>query len=349
MKVTKIPGLGRFGLYIDDLDFTTITHPEWMEVGQLALKHLVVIIRDTKLGPAEYEKRMLQFGAARYISPIALMKKYNSTDLEAIYTQEEVNGIKVDKEDKAFLHLTSYFSPYDNSRLMRVTGKRDDKGNKLGMFAEGELLWHSNESGQLDHTAGVSLLAQENVKGSATGFVTTTDWYEAQSESFRSELDEMIIIHSWTDQRIAPGLSDEQDTMLYKNMCPATREIPLVIQSPGGIKGLHFSLNTIESIKGMSKEESNKMFQRINKELEEYVYDHWYEHDTDLLLFDNSITQHRRLGGVTNRVCYRLQHDYRNLTAPINPYFQEPFISEYNKLYDEYEATVEAYFRNLQK
>ena len=46
MKITKIPGLGRFGIFIDDVDFTTITNEEWMEIGQLHLQNLVTIIRD---------------------------------------------------------------------------------------------------------------------------------------------------------------------------------------------------------------------------------------------------------------------------------------------------------------
>ena len=42
------------------------------------------------------------------------------------------------------------------------------------MFAEGELLWHSNESGDIAFTPAVALLGVENVKQSATGFMVTT-------------------------------------------------------------------------------------------------------------------------------------------------------------------------------
>jgi len=105
-----------------------------------------------------------------------------------------------------------------------------------------------------------------------------------------------------------------------------------VIQSPAGIKGLHYSVNTIDQIQGMSAAESQRLFERINKELfvDEFIYDHWYQTDNDLVLFDNSIVLHRRLGGITNRLCYRMQYDYSNLIdQPYNPYLQEPFAEAY--------------------
>ena len=55
----------------------------------------------------------------------------------------------------------------------------------------------------------------------------------------------------------------------------------------------------------------------------------------DLLIFDNSIVQHRRLGDTTNRLCYRYQFDYTYLQYKVTkksyiPYFQEPYVTRYN-------------------
>ena len=50
--------------------------------------------------------------------------------------------------------------------------------------------------------------------------------------------------------------------------------------------------------------------------VEEYMYHHWYQHDKDILIFDNSITVHnRRLeqANAPERVGYRIQFDYDNL------------------------------------
>jgi alpha-ketoglutarate-dependent taurine dioxygenase len=117
-------------------------------------------------------------------------------------------------------------------------------------------------------------------------------------------------------------------------MCPEDgSEIPMVITSPGGIRGLHYSINTVDHIKGMTQEESQKIFDRINKELftGEFIYDHWYQNNNDLCLFDNSITLHRRLGGITNRMCYRIQYDFDAiLDQPFDPYSMDPYRTMYH-------------------
>lgn len=336
MKISKIPGLGRFGIYIDDVDFDHMTDEEWMEIGQLHLSSLVTIIRNASLTTEKYQQLMQKWGTPRDINASKIWKKYRLPMSQLVEKVKTGNTRDLDDEDIKWLHGVINIMLVENDRvyqMMKVTGKRNDKGEALGMFAEGELLWHSNESGNLTFTPGVSLFAQEGVVGSATGFLTTSDWYEQQSESFRSELDDMIILHKFTPGKINPGLRQDQDFIMYKNMCPVDNTpIPLIIQSPGGIKGLHYSVNTINQIQGMSESESQKLFDRINKELfvDEFIYDHWYQNNNDLCLFDNSITLHRRLGGIADRMCYRIQYDYSNLIDQAYiPYFQKSFVKQY--------------------
>ena len=62
------------------------------------------------------------------------------------------------------------------------------------------------------------------------------------------------------------------------------------------------------------------MFDTINKELfvDEYIYD--YKHDSDMLMFDNSVCLHRRLGGIPKRKAYRIQYETSNLMdEPYHP------------------------------
>jgi len=344
VKTSKIPGLGRFGVFIDDLDFNNITDEEWMEIGNLHLDSLVTIIRNVNITPGNYEKRINMWGSHRSTFNLGLGKKYKKTDpLYDILTQDSINGIPVDPEDKKYVSNFSNIMAFEATQnpktgVVKVTGKKKEDGSPLGMFADGELLWHSNESGNLVFAPGVSLLGESGTVGSATGFVTTPDWYEEQSESFRSELDEMIIQHEFTPGRINPGMNEEQDGIMHRNMCPEPIELPLVIQSPRGIKGIHYSINTINSIKGMTQTESQSVFDQINKTLfvDKYVYDHWYQQDNDLCLFDNSVTLHRRLGGITNRMCYRIQYQYSKLAPNWNPYLKEPFISKYVQALEDY-------------
>ena len=105
---------------------------------------------------------------------------------------------------------------------------------KNGLFGSGDLLWHSNESGDIAFTPGVALLGDHGMTKSATGFMVTSPYYYSLSESMRSELDEMVLIHNFQEGKI--NVNDENN-VVYKNMCPEPEtEIPLVIQSPAGIK-----------------------------------------------------------------------------------------------------------------
>lgn len=340
MKVSKIPGLGRFGIFIDDVDLQKISHEEWMEIARLHGESLVTIIRKSNCNIDKQSELVNLIGEPRYNMKSFLMKKYNLSWFEIVSLGKLKSPLLDTRDIKIILSLFSTTElTSTNANVSRVCGGFDEEGNPKGLFADGELLWHSNESGTLTFTPGVCLLASKNVIGSATGFVTTTDYYESVSNSFRSELDDMIAIHSFTPGRINPGLNETQDAVIGMNMCPEDNELPLVIQSPMGIKGLHYSINTIVGIKGMSKQESDQVFETINKDLfvEKYTYDHWYQNNDDFLLFDNSITLHRRLGNIEDRLCYRLQFDYTNLQdGAYQPFLHEKFQKKYNKQIREY-------------
>jgi alpha-ketoglutarate-dependent taurine dioxygenase len=339
MKITKIPGLGRFGIFIDDLDFNHITDEEWMEVGKLHLESLVTIIRGNKLDHLTYYNLMMKWGDNRWTRPLQLYKKYGKP-IKELFSKRllDVN----DRKDMINYKRWAVDKKYPG--MIRITPKKNENGDSIGIFGDGELYWHSNECADLGFTPGVSLMGVENMIGSSTGFCTTVDWYEKQTESFKSELDEIILIHnfrtthtSFDDQERLHiehmmEYDETQKTFYHKNQCPIDNsEFPLVIQSPGGIKGLHYSVGTIDGIKGMKKSDSDKLLTKISKELftEEYIYDHKYQSDTDILLFDNSITLHNRSienGRAPDRMAYRIQFDYDKLTGEqYRPFFQDNF------------------------
>ena len=332
-RITDIPNLEGYGVFVDDIDFKTMSKQEWMDLGKLHMEKLVMIIRKTGLDQKSFLQVMRKWGQDR--------QNYAAT-LFAKYPWAEGNVVKLlrspDLDQKDRDTIKEYFrvggGNLRTGNVLRISGKKLN-GKPIGMFAEGELLWHSNESGDLAFTPGVALLGVENVKQSATGFMVTTPYYNSLSDSFRSELDEMVLIHNFVPGKINPGLNDPQDNLMYQNMCPdENTEIPLVIQSPSGVKGLHYSFNTVTSIKGMSQSDSVRFLNDLKWGLANYTYDYWWENDDDLLIFDNSIVQHRRLGDTTNRLCHRYQFDYTYLQYKVTkqnyiPYSQEPYRSRY--------------------
>lgn len=327
MKVSKIPGLGRFGVYIDDVDLTQISHDEWMEIGHIHLANLVTIIRGNNLDHATYYDLVSKWGSPRFNRPLNFYLKYGKP------LKELVMSNLLDEQDQYELYLGRLWQP-DKRRpgMIRVTGKKNSRGEPLGVFSNGELYWHSNECSDPAFVPGVTLMGWENMKGSCTGFCTTVDWWESQSEGFRSELRDLITVNNYRPGAFQANEEKEQQHFYKNNQSPIENgEIPLIIKSPGGIEGVHLPATTFQHFKGMSTDESKKLYNRIWNGVmaEEYRYEHWYQSDRDILCFDNSITLHnRRVEDVEksmNRVGYRIQYDYSGLVDNYEPYYQPEF------------------------
>ena len=348
MKISKIPGLGTYGHFVDDLDFNTITEEEWMELGRFHSKDLVTIIRNVNLPVDKFEPYINKWGKNTSLSNYNLLKKYNLSKFEEFSTIAD----QIEENDKMRMDTNSRMVAAEIAKkttVIRVTGKKDKNGMPLGLFGDGELDWHSNEAGQLCFGAGVALYGKAGMQGTATCFLTTTDWYESQSAAFKSELDDMICLHKWTPGKINPGLTGWFDTIVGYNMCgnlEDTFEVPLVIKSPGGITGLHYSVNTLWGIKGMTQEEANRMFQHINKTLfvEKYMYDYWWPRNNDLLLFDNSICLHKRLGEVKNRLAYRISYNMDKIETDLKNRYRQP---EFNEKYLRQLKEIEQFMQNM--
>ena len=332
MKVTSVNGLGDYGIYIDDVDFNSMTEEQWMEIGSLHAKYLVTVVRNCNLLPKDAATWASKWGPLRYSGMKNICNSYPNMNAKEVISKAIKDDPSIAPEHIAV--IKQRFKTKGPNGTQRVTDIRDKKGDYTGIFPDGELKWHSNEAGNHIFAPGVALLGSQNMIGSSTGFLETATYYQNVSESFRSELDDMIIIH-----RHKPGMMHvkelrDQDELMRINMTPDPEShIPMVIKSPGGIVGLHYSINTVDGVVGMSKSESDKLFSRINSELmtEKYIWDHWYQHDNDWVFFDNSITNHRRLGEVPGRLAYRVQHGYENIEIEnYNPYFQE----DHARIYD---------------
>jgi alpha-ketoglutarate-dependent taurine dioxygenase len=327
MKVSKIPGLGRFGVFIDDVDLNTISDDEWMEIGKLHLQQLVTIIRGSTINHETYYKLFMKWGTPRYNQPIGFYEKYGKPLKTLVMNNELDADDRVTLENGRRWQIDKRYPG-----MIRVTPKLNSDGETIGIFGDGELKWHSNECGDTAFTPGVVFMGVENMAGSCTGFCTSVDWYEKQSEAFRSELDDMVVIHNYQPTKLSPTVVEDQEKFYKNNMCPTNDSaVPLIIRSPIGLRGVHLGINTADYIDGMSKTDSDKLFEKIHKEMfvDEYIYKHWYQQNNDICIFDNSITVHNRELDAPNsplRVGHRIQFDYDKLTNDTyNPFFQQEF------------------------
>lgn len=336
MIITPISNFGSFGYYVDDVDYNNISKEEWLEIGKLNLKGLVTVLRNITMSKDQYFQSIKQFGVIESSLRASLVKKYGH-DFDA-FNEETYKDFSDD--EKIYLKNKKYLweKTENGTTLTRITGVLDDQGRPTGAFSNGDLNWHSNESSFVTFAPVVSLLGYKGMIGSSTGFVQTVDYYQSVSESFRSELNDMKLVHKYVPGSINDREKTDHITQLQIKMvmCPEDEvETPLVVTSPGGHKGLRYNIHTGYKIAGMTEEQSAKIFDQINKELftEKYIFDHWYKTDNDLLLFDNSVTLHRRIGGDDNRLAYRYQYFPKNLIeSSWNPYDDPYYASEYDKI-----------------
>ena len=326
MKITKFPK-GNYGIIIDDLNLDNMSTDEWREIGKLHLENLVTIIRGSNCSVNKFSDLVHCWGPEFWGLKYSLQKKYK-LDWETFQSAALADLPFIEQVDKDILKILYCASvTTDNGKSVNFFSSAKDEKGDYGLYGGQELDWHMHSSGKYAFEHAVSLLAAENVVGTATGFVSTADYYESVSESFRSELNDMIVLHRYTNANVDPPFKDAEEAVLKFKMCPDENiEIPLVIQSPGGIKGLHFTPPTFYKIKDSSDAESQRIFDEIYKNVfsDKYTYDHWYKSDGDFMTFDNSITLHRRVGQTNNRKNYRIEHTYDNLLGN----FYEPFLQD---------------------
>lgn len=284
MKVTPIPKMGSFGAYVDDFEWD---QPEaYKELRDINMKTLLTVVR----GKGDDNFMKLVEHAPNLVTrrPNRWSLKYNVENPIPFMNDEEKRSLEMYK----YLGLGGHAPGWH-----RVSGKTTEKGDLMGIFGDTELGWHSNEFMSYDFQPLVVLYGHENMKDSATSFFQTVDWYNNQSDSFKSELDELISICHYEPRKVIPNGRDKDIEMVkLLNNTGQEFKIPLVLNSPGGHRGLHFG-HFIVGFEGLSEKENQRILSILHKYFFESgdEYDYWWANDTgDMLLFDNSVMMHRR-------------------------------------------------------
>ena len=290
MKTKKLKGFGSLGVEVYDLDLKTCSDTNIVELGKIVIDQLVVYVNaeNCSVSPERLNHIAQVFGdpfggqdqsAYKMVEEKRKNKQLTKKDLQAL---RELRKIRVGLEQ------------YPG--MIRVTGKKDEEGDYIGMFAEGELDWHSDRQGTGNFVPMILLQAVEGTIGTSTEFLQTADAYELLSLEWKNIIDNLIGVHKYIPGKMAPGLNASQDNILRMNMCPIDNsEVPLICFSPGGRKGIRLSYNTIDHFKGFNKKDSLEIIEFIKSHFlkEEYIY-HQDWKNGELVFMDQTITVHRR-------------------------------------------------------
>jgi len=344
MKTRKLKGFGTLGVEIYDIDLKTCSDDEIKELGKIVIDQLVVYVdpENCSVTPARLNHIAKIFG-----DPFGGIDQsaYNVAQYKWKNRQLEEKDLKTLKELKKIrVGLEEY------PGMLRVTGKRDDEGDYMGMFAEGELDWHSDRQGTGNFVPMILLNAVEGTEGTCTEFLQTADAYELLSSEWKNIIDNLVGIHRYVPGKMAPGLNASQDNILRMNMCPVDdSEVPIVCYSPGGRKGIRLSYNTLDHFKGFNKKESDEILQFILNHFlkDEYVY-HQDWKDGGLVFMDQTITVHRRpTKDCSKRVMIRQTCNFDNILHRGTQGFQNMGMASPGIIVDGKQLSLQEYFEKF--
>ena len=186
-----------------------------------------------------------------------------------------------------------------STAVSRVMYGADEKsGRPLGMFTEGELGWHCDQSATDDAPRMIGLQSVSDTNDSQTQFLCTHDAFENLSSDMKSTVKELICKHVWRegDEGLAPGLNHKQSVLIHYNSVPLNgMETKLYAETSSGRPGIKLPATSFDGFVGMNLEESWKIYNELKKAVyqEKYVYTQNWE-DGQIVFMDQEITLHKR-------------------------------------------------------
>lgn len=308
MKTIKLPGFGLLGVQAIDIDLNTASDADLMELGGLVFNELVVYVdaKCASISPERFQYIQTLWGDPIVSGAKEVLKKRIEEEGMTKLLAETISDMKKMKEGLENL-----------PGMIRVTGIKDEKGKRTGMFADGELEWHSNQqSANNGYAPLIGLQGVQGTEGSSTEFLQTVDALNDLSQDMRSEVEQLIAIHKFQRDKICKGTSESQALITQMHLVPTEgAEMPIIATAPNGMKGLHFPWTSIVGFKNYSQEEFETLYNALVKHLwqDKYVYKHLWK-DGEIVWMDQIVTLHRRPGTDTEkRLLHRMCSDWSNI------------------------------------
>ena len=266
---------------VEAYDIDWHSDEEIIELGKLAASQCIVFV-DENLSTQHLSNVMTSWGEPSR-SPIhnwILEGKLEGRHWREILLN--LGYVNKDTKDMAAVSMVSY--------------KTDDKNRPKGLFANGELDWHSDQCAFDDAQRIIGLQSISDTANSQTTFLCTHDAYEGLSSDMKSMVKELYVKHKWRDNVMAPGLNKTQTLLIHYNMVPLDgMETCLYSETLTGLTGMKIPSHSYDGFVGMNRAESDGIIAELKKAVykDQYVYTQNWQ-DGQLVLMDQEITLHAR-------------------------------------------------------
>jgi taurine dioxygenase len=193
--------------------------------------------------------------------------------------------------------------------VVRVTGKKNDKG-EVGLFGHTSALdWHANQASNRNRKPIVWMYGAEGMEGSRTSFINMIEAYKHLPDNMKKAIANLKCYFGYEKGRYS--------TSPYFNEHVNRNELfDLVMNTSAGETGLYYPFNQVFGMDGLSEGE----FQEIHQELVDHITKEQfaYHHDWktgQIVLSDQWLSLHKRweFDRMEERVLHRIAVDYSNV------------------------------------
>lgn len=270
-------------VFIDDVDFKSITQDEVNQISKLIAENTCVVIKNQPLTVAE-ELRVIKM----FKTPEPLFRT----------------------SDSHFIHCAADINVDPEGIICRVSGELDDHGKPGIAGYVDEMRWHCNHPYKVDRKPIVWLYGVRGTLGSRTTWNNNIlTWQDLDNDTKNQLKDLKFIARQGMSHN--ERLDGEDGSLSGKPVF--NYEAPLVYTNIAGKTGLYFPFLQIHSFVGMTPEESQKIIKPLAEFTvqEKYCYHHDWE-DGDIVISEQWLGIHKRwkFEGIANRLLHRAVMDF---------------------------------------
>lgn len=191
---------------------------------------------------------------------------------------------------------TKGVSPY-HPEVIYISNLKYPDGSNLGLLGDQEVGWHSDQTYRTRPATGSMLYGLEVTSGSGrTYWANQYVVYEALPADLKKSLEDRTGVFSYGKRLEVFYPKDQKEDRDLKQRAPQMAEHPIVLENPQtGRKALYADPVTLLEIKGLSKEDSDRLLKVLAEKcsMAQAVYEHHWRQG-DVVLWDNGCTLHRR-------------------------------------------------------
>lgn len=201
----------------------------------------------------------------------------------------------------------------EHEDLFLVTNKRNEKGEKTGLFADGEIGWHANGVciPNLKEIC-VGLYCIKPGEGSVTKWLNSRAAYQSLLKSEKEKYNKINLSLSFENERFYKFDKNDFEMKVLRKLGEV--EKPLVFKHPVvGDLGFYFPHHFISNFRDEEEVFSNlqEMLSDVSSKVfqDKYIYEHHWQKG-DLIFSDQIHSLHKRNDFIGERLLYRTAFDY---------------------------------------